>query len=141
MSPTSGREPYFALCTSLLKPAAVAAASRRVSNTLFSSTAAGSSSSRRRSTGDSGGNKKQQQQQRNTASSNKAASVGVSGGGSVAALVAELERGSFPIGYRLAFSTPWVTQYRNVHNYLADFDAEVRRGKEAVLPRPLSREN
>ena len=28
------------------------------------------------------------------------------------------------IGYRLAFSTPWVTQYRNVHNYLADFNSE-----------------
>ena len=29
------------------------------------------------------------------------------------------------VGSRIAFSTPWVTQYRNVHNYLADFNSEV----------------
>jgi hypothetical protein len=28
-------------------------------------------------------------------------------------------------GYRIAFSTPWVTQYRNAHNYLADFNSEI----------------
>ena len=28
-------------------------------------------------------------------------------------------------GYRIGFSTPWVTQYRNVHNYLADFNSEL----------------
>jgi hypothetical protein len=29
------------------------------------------------------------------------------------------------IGSRIAFSTPWVTQYRNVHSYLADFNSEL----------------
>jgi hypothetical protein len=29
------------------------------------------------------------------------------------------------VGYRIAFSTPWVTQYRNAHNYLADFNSEL----------------
>ena len=29
------------------------------------------------------------------------------------------------VGLRTAFSTPWVTQYRNVHNYLADFNSEL----------------
>jgi len=29
------------------------------------------------------------------------------------------------IGFRIAFSTPWVTQYRNAHNYLADFNSEL----------------
>ena len=28
-------------------------------------------------------------------------------------------------GYRIAFSTPWVTQFRNAHNYLADFNSEL----------------
>ena len=28
-------------------------------------------------------------------------------------------------GFRIAFSTPWVTQYRNAHNYLADFNSEL----------------
>jgi len=28
-------------------------------------------------------------------------------------------------GYRIGFSTPWVTQYRNAHNYLADFNSEL----------------
>ena len=27
--------------------------------------------------------------------------------------------------YRIAFSAPWVTQYRNAHNYLADFNSEL----------------
>lgn len=30
------------------------------------------------------------------------------------------------IGYRIGFSTPWVTQYRNAHNYLADVPAECK---------------
>ena len=29
------------------------------------------------------------------------------------------------LGSRIAFSTPWVTQYRNVHSYLADFNSEL----------------
>jgi len=29
------------------------------------------------------------------------------------------------VGSRIAFSTPWVTQYRNAHNYLADFNSEL----------------
>mmetsp|Transcript_51326 Transcript_51326/g.133346 ORF Transcript_51326/g.133346 Transcript_51326/m.133346 type:complete len:521 (-) Transcript_51326:501-2063(-) len=29
------------------------------------------------------------------------------------------------VGLRIAFSTPWVTQYRNAHNYLADFNSEL----------------
>jgi len=29
------------------------------------------------------------------------------------------------IGLRIAFTTPWVTQYRNAHNYLADFNSEI----------------
>ena len=29
------------------------------------------------------------------------------------------------IGSRIAFATPWVTQYRNAHNYLADFNSEL----------------
>ena len=28
------------------------------------------------------------------------------------------------IGQQIAFSNPFVTQYRNVHNYLADFNSE-----------------
>ena len=29
------------------------------------------------------------------------------------------------LGYRIGFSTPWVTQFRNAHNYLADFNSEL----------------
>jgi len=29
------------------------------------------------------------------------------------------------LGSRIAFSTPWVTQFRNAHNYLADFNSEL----------------
>jgi len=30
------------------------------------------------------------------------------------------------VGLRVGFAPPWVTQYRNAHNYLADFNSEVR---------------
>ena len=29
------------------------------------------------------------------------------------------------VGERLAFASPWVTQYRNPHNYLGDFNSEL----------------
>ena len=34
------------------------------------------------------------------------------------------QRLMWDVGQQLAFSNPFVTQYRNVHNYLADFNSE-----------------
>ena len=40
-------------------------------------------------------------------------------------------------GYRVAFAYPWVTQYRNAHNYLADFNSELPLYQQAgALPSP-----
>ena len=44
------------------------------------------------------------------------------------------------IGSRIAFATPWVTQYRNAHNYLADFNSELPLYQQAgaLIDAPLA---
>ena len=39
------------------------------------------------------------------------------------------------LGLRVGFAAPWVVQYRNAHNYLADFNSEIPLFQQAMTPR------